>query len=266
MDINTVFTAALSLGGLGLLFGGGLALASQKFAVPIDPRVEAVREAVPGANCGACGFPGCDGFAQAVVDGKAPIDGCPVGGEGCVKAISQIMGVEATAGVKRVAKLKCEGHDDHCSVKYHYEGYASCTAAAMLNGGPKQCQFGCLGLGTCVEVCPFDAIKINEKGLAEVLPEKCTACLKCIKACPKSVLEMVPYQQIVEVICNNKERGGHVKKNCSVACIACGLCQRNCPEDAIKVIDHLAVIDYDLCTNCKICVDKCPTKAIQIKQ
>ncbi|MGX8794608.1 RnfABCDGE type electron transport complex subunit B [Fusibacter sp. JL298sf-3] len=263
MDTNIILKAALSLSGLGLVFGAGLALASQKFAVEVDPRVSAVREAVPGANCGACGFPGCDGFSVAVVDGRAPVNGCPVGGAECTAKIAEIMGLSAEAGVKKVARVKCEGHLDNCQNRYDYDGFDSCVAANMLNGGPKQCLYGCMGFGTCVQVCPFDAIFINHKGLAEVDKDKCTACNKCIEACPKKVIELVPYDQLTIVNCNNKERGGHVKKNCSVACIACGLCERNCPHDAIHVVNLLAEIDYDKCTNCMICVEKCPTKAIE---
>lgn len=263
MELNVIIKAAISLGGLGLVFGAGLALASQKFAVEVDPRVVAVREAVPGANCGACGFPGCDGFAVAVVDGRAPVNGCPVGGAACTAALAQIMGLEATASVKKVAKVKCEGHEENCENRYDYDGFDSCVAANMLNGGPKKCLYGCMGLGSCVQVCPFDAIFINDKGLAEVDKEKCTACNKCIEICPKAVIDLVPYEQLTIVACNNKERGPQVKKNCKVACIACGICEKNCPYDAIHVINFLAEIDYDKCTNCMICVEKCPTKAIE---
>lgn len=262
MNILTILTAAISLGVMGLVFGAILAYASQKFAVEIDPRVSAVRDAVPGANCGACGFPGCDGFANAVVKGTAPVNGCPVGGADCAKAIGIIMGLDAGETIKRVAKVKCEGHEENCQNRYDYDGLESCVAANMLNGGPKKCLFGCMGLGSCVQVCPFDAIFINDKKLAEVDPEKCTACNKCIDICPKAVIDLVPYSQLTIVACNNKEKGPQVKKNCSVACIACGICQRNCPFDAIHVINNLAEIDYDKCTNCMICVEKCPTHAI----
>lgn len=263
MDINTIIIAAGILGVMGLLFGVGLAFASKKFAVEIDPRVVAVREAVPGANCGACGYPGCDGFAQAVVKGVAPVNGCPVGGADTATAVAQIMGLDAGETVKQVARVKCEGHEENCGNRYDYDGIDSCLAANMLNGGPKKCLYGCMGLGSCVQVCPFDAIHINDKGLAEVDPEKCTACNKCVVICPKNVISLVPYKQLTIVACNNYDKGPMVKKNCIVACIACGICERNCPHDAIHVINNLAEIDYDKCTNCMICVEKCPTKAIQ---
>lgn len=263
MEVNSIVLAATSLGAMGLIFGAGLALASKKFAVVIDPRVIEVREAVPGANCGACGYPGCDGFANAVVKGIAPVNGCPVGGASVATHIAQIMGLDAGTSVKKVAKVKCEGHDENCGNRYDYDGFDSCVAANMLNGGPKKCLYGCMGLGSCVQVCPFDAIFINASGLAEVDPEKCTSCNKCVEICPKAVISLVPYEQLTIVACNNKEKGPMVKKNCSVACIACGICEKNCPHDAIHVINNLAEIDYDKCTNCMICVEKCPTKAIQ---
>lgn len=265
MDMTSILVSGAALGTMGLLFGAGLAFASQKFAVENDPRAVAIREALPGANCGGCGLPGCDQFAKAVVEGTAAINGCPVGGKDCVIAISEIMGIVADTGGKKVARVICTGDSEHCTTKFIYEGIHDCKAA-MLVGGDKLCGFGCMGYGTCETLCPFDAIHINDKGMAIVEPSKCTACGICIKVCPKKVITLVPETQFVIVDCNNKERGGHVKKNCDVACIACGICQKNCPEDAIHVVNNLAVIDYDKCTQCGICVEKCPTKAITGKQ
>ena len=263
MDMNSILVAGGSLGAMGLIFGAGLAYASQKFAVEVDPRVTAVREAVPGANCGGCGYPGCDGFAVAVVAGEAPITGCPVGGPDCVSAIASIMGMEAGDTVKQVARVLCNGSTDKCGNKFEYDGFTDCRAAMVALGGPKSCSFGCMGLGTCERVCPFDAIHVDDAtGLAVVDAEKCTACGKCLEACPKNVIGYVPYSQFTIVDCMNKERGGHVKKNCGVACIACGMCERACPFDAIHVENNIASIDYDKCTNCMVCVEKCPTKAI----
>ncbi|WP_343213134.1 RnfABCDGE type electron transport complex subunit B [Fusibacter paucivorans] len=263
MDMNTILLSAISLGIMGLLFGAGLAFASKKFAVEVDPRVTAIREVVPGANCGACGFPGCDGYSAAVVRGDAPVNGCPVGGADVAKLVAEIMGMDAGSSVKMVAKVKCEGSSDHCGNRFDYDGFDSCVAANMLGGGPKDCQYGCMGLGSCVQVCPFDAIHINDRGIAEVDKEKCTSCNKCIEICPKNVISLVPYDQLVIVDCNNKDKGPQVKKNCDVACIACGLCERNCPFDAIHVVNNLAEIDYEKCKNCMVCVEKCPTKAIE---
>lgn len=262
MDMNSIIAAGVSLSAMGLVFGAGLAFASQKFAVEVDPKVLAIMDVIPGANCGGCGYPGCGGFAQAVAKGEAPVDGCPVGGADCTAKVAEIMGVTASAGVRTIAHVLCMGDEDHCTNEYTYEGFTDCRAAHMLGGGPKSCKNGCMGLGTCVNVCPFDAIYINDNGIAEVDKVKCTGCNKCVEACPKDVIALVPETQFVIVDCNNNERGGHVKKNCSVACIACGMCERACPFDAIHVIDNVAIIDYDKCTSCMICVEKCPTKAI----
>ncbi len=262
MDVMSIVLSGVSLGSMGLLFGAGLAYASQKFAVEIDPRAIEIREALPSANCGGCGYPGCDGFANAVAAGEAPVNGCPVGGAECAEKIAAIMGVEAGTGTRQVARVLCKGHRE-CSVTlYDYSGITDCRAAHMLNGGDKGCKYGCMGYGTCVNVCNFDAIHINEFGIAEVDPEKCVACGACLEACPKDVIGYVPYGHKIIVDCNNKERGGHVKKNCDVACIACGMCTKVCKFDAIHVIDNVATIDYEKCVNCRACAQKCPTGAI----
>lgn len=262
MELQNIFVAGLSLGVLGAIFGAVLAYASQKFAVEIDPRALAIRDALPSANCGGCGYPGCDAFANAVVAGQAPINGCPVGGPECTAALAEIMGLDAGNDAKKVAYVLCKGGKSNARFQYDYSGVEDCRAAHMLHGGDKACRFSCLGYATCVRACPFDAIHINDNGVAQVDPEKCTACGLCIEACPKDVIDYVPYGQDIIVACNNKERGGHVKKDCQVACIACGICQKNCPHDAIHVVDNVAIIDYSKCTSCGICVEKCPTKAI----
>lgn len=262
MDFNNILLAGASLGGLGLLFGAGLAFASQKFAVEIDPRALAIRDALPGANCGGCGYPGCDGFANAVADGKAPVNGCPVGGAECAEKVAEIMGVEVGEGVKQVARVICKGDNKNCKEKYEYFGIQDCKAAAMLAGGSKGCSYGCLGLGTCVKACQFDAIKITDGNVAVIDPEKCTACGKCLEVCPKNVIEFVPYEQNVIVDCNNKEFGKAVKEKCSVGCIGCKICVKTCPFDAIEFENNLAKINYEKCTNCMLCAEKCPTKAI----
>lgn len=263
MNTQAIIYAGSVLGGLGIVFGVGLAYAAKKFAVEVDPKVPLVREVLPGANCGACGYPGCDAFSQAVVSGEAPVSGCTVGGNPTAQLVADIMGVKAEDIAHMVAKVKCMGSKDKCPDRYEYFGYDSCVAANQLSGGPKGCGYGCMGLGSCVQVCPFDAIHINAEGLAEVDPEKCTACMKCIKICPKQVIALVPYDQLTIVNCNNLEIGGHVKKNCGVACIACRICEKNCPSDAIHVINNLATVDPAKCINCGICVQKCPTKAIE---
>ncbi|MDR5657882.1 RnfABCDGE type electron transport complex subunit B [Serpentinicella sp. ANB-PHB4] len=263
MNIESVLYPALLLGGLGLLFGIGLAYASKKFAVELDPRITAIRDVLPGANCGGCGIPGCDGFAKAVVDGEAGVGDCPVGGPDCTKAIAKIMGVEADTKERQVAKVICNGDTHKCKEKYEYQGINDCVAASLVSGGSKACDYGCLGLGTCVRACQFDAIEIVDGRIAKIIPEKCTACKKCVESCPKDVIDMVPYEQSVVITCNNNETGKVVRPKCSVACIACKICVKACPFDAIDFENNLAFIDYEKCTNCFVCVEKCPTKAIE---
>ncbi len=262
MDFTTIVVPVLSLGGMGLVFGAGLAYASQKFAVEVDPRVSAINEALPGANCGGCGFPGCNGFANAVVEGNAPVNGCPVGGSDVAQKVAEIMGQEVEDSEKKVARVICAGDTRNCKEKFEYFGIQDCKAAAMVSGGSKSCGYGCLGLGTCVKACQFDAIEITDGKLAKIIPERCTACGKCIEVCPKSVIHFVPFKQDVVVDCNNEEPGKLVRKKCNVGCIACQICVKACPFDAMEFSNNLAKINYEKCTNCMICAEKCPTGAI----
>ncbi len=259
--MNNVFTAVIALGGLGLLFGVILAGASKIFHVEVDPKIQQVRDALPGANCGACGYPGCDALAKAIVNGEADINACPPGGATSVEAISKIMGIEGKIGERMVANVLCKGNYDRTTKKFEYHGIQDCKASVMIQGGDKSCPFGCLGNGSCVTVCPFDAIHLVN-GVAIVDPEKCTACEKCITECPKNIIELVPYKQKVIVDCSNHLFGKEVKDDCKVGCIGCKICEKACPFDAIHVEDHIARIDYDKCTQCMVCAEKCPTKAI----
>lgn len=263
MNVEMIIFPVIGLGGLGLVFGAGLAYASQKFKVEIDPKVATIRELLPGANCGGCGVPGCDSFAKAVAEGTAPADGCPVADGATNDEIAKILGVEIAGSAKKVAKVICRGGEDKCKEKFVYNGIQDCVAANMVSGGSKSCQYGCLGLGSCYEACQFGAIEMKENGLAEIIPEKCTACRKCIEACPKDVIKMVPFDQEVVISCNSNAPGKEVRQKCSIGCIACRICVKSCPENAIEFENNLAVIDYEKCTNCYICVDKCPTKAIE---
>jgi len=247
---------------MGLLFGVGLALAYKRYEVKVDPKVEAVREVLPGANCGACGYPGCDGFASAVVNGGASPSGCPVGGAKVTEDICEILGVEADVGEDMVAKVLCQGDMDRAKDKFIYTGVEDCAAASMLSSGPKACSYGCLGLGSCVKVCQFDAIHIDERGIAVVDVDKCTACGQCVNACPKGLIEMVPKKSFVQVMCISKDRGKDVRKYCDIGCIACRICVNACEFGAIEIENNIAKIDYDKCTNCMVCAEKCPTNAI----
>lgn len=259
--MSLILNSVVSLGAMGLLFGSGLAYASKKFAVEVDPRVEAINEALPGANCGGCGYPGCGGLANAIVAGDAPVNACPVGGSDTTAKIAEIMGQTAQEGEKTVAKVICNGTCNNAKEKSEYYGINDCRAAALVSGGSKSCQYGCLGLGTCVNVCQFGAIVIKD-GIASIDRDKCVSCGKCLEVCPKSVIDWVPYSQEVVVECNSEEFGKDVKSKCAVGCIGCGMCARACPFEAITMEGKLAKIDYSKCTQCMVCTQKCPTKAI----
>lgn len=249
------------LGGLGLIFGVSLSLASKVFAVESDPKSDKIREVLPGANCGACGYPGCDGCANAIVAGNAPTNACTVGGKSVAEKVADIMGTNAVEGIREVATVLCQGDCDKANNKYIYNGIRDCRAQNILAGGSKSCSYGCLGCGTCVDACNYDAINIVN-GVAVVDKEKCVACKACISACPKNIIELVPYDQEVVVKCKSNDPGKAVRGNCSVGCIGCKICVKSCPEDAFSFENYLSKINYDKCTNCGICAEKCPTGAI----
>lgn len=257
----SLFSSVLVLGILGLIFGAVLAYASKKFAVEVDPRVEAILEVLPGANCGGCGFPGCGGLASAIAEGNAPVNGCPVGGSDCSLKIGKIMGLKAEEGEKKVAKVICKGNCMSSKDKYTYEGIQDCRSANVLNGGAKSCKYGCLGLGTCRDYCKFGAISIID-GVAIIDEEKCVMCGKCMEVCPKGIIISKPQKQEIIVECNSKDFGKAVKEKCSVGCIGCGLCAKACKFDAIEFENKIAKINPEKCVGCMECVQKCPTKVI----
>jgi electron transport complex protein RnfB len=257
-----IISSIAVLGGLGLAFGSILAYASKKFEVKIDERIEKIIAVLPGANCGGCGFPGCGGLASAIVNGDAPANGCPVGGADCTSKIGEIMGISADVSEKQVAKVICKGDCKTSKDKYIYEGISDCRAATTLNAGAKSCEFGCLGLGTCKDVCKFGAITIVDN-IAVIDEEKCVMCGKCIEVCPKKVISIKPFNKDVVVECNSKEFGKAVKEKCSVGCIGCGICYKSCKFGAIEFENKIAKINYDKCTGCMVCVEKCPTKVIK---
>jgi len=262
LSLEGVLLPSAILGGLGLGFGLVLALAASRFRVEVDPRVSRVREVLPGINCGACGYPGCDGYAEAVVSGQAKPNLCAPGGADVAAAVASIMGISAEAMVKKVAFVRCKGSPDVARVKYFYDGVLDCREAVVVPGsGPKACPFGCLGFGTCAAVCPFGAIRI-ENGLARVESLLCTGCGICVSSCPKRVIELVPQDKAVRVACSSRHKGQDVKRVCQLGCIGCGLCARVCPEGAISIADNLPVVDFDKCTSCGACAQRCPTRSI----
>jgi Na+-translocating ferredoxin:NAD+ oxidoreductase RNF subunit RnfB len=255
-----ITTILLSL--LGLIIGLFLGKASQKFKIKVDPKEVQVRALLPGANCGACGFAGCDAMAHAIVLKTAAVNGCPVGGAPVAQAIAEVMGVETQDSEKQVAFVKCAGTCDKTKVKYNYIGIEDCNKVSVTPGkGAKKCTYGCMGYGSCVKVCEFDAIHIVD-GIAVVDKAKCVACGKCVAMCPNNIIELVPCKANHLVQCNSCDKGKTVKENCEVGCIACMMCTKVCEFDAIKVENNIAHIDYSKCTNCGKCAQKCPVKII----
>ncbi len=254
--------AIFCLGLLGVIASFGLGVASKVFAVETDPKIEEVNEALPQANCGGCGFAGCINFAEAVVKGEAEPNGCVAADEATIVNVAKILGKTVSIGVRKVAFVKCKGSKDIVVKKFEYNGFNDCRGAQIIGGGYKGCSYGCFGLGTCEKVCPFDAIKIDESGLPVVDETKCTGCGNCVKVCPRNLIELVPVNKKVRILCSSKETGAKVKKVCSVGCISCGKCERVCPVNAIKVVDNIAVIDFDKCINCGLCSKNCPVGVI----
>lgn len=259
-----ILTATAVVGTVGILIGVFLGVAGMKFKVDVDERQEAIQAALPGNNCGGCGFAGCSGLAAAIVRGDAEVDACPVGGKTVASAIAGIMGIDAKEVVKQVAFVHCLGDCEKTQKDYEYHGVEDCRMVGFVpGGGPKSCNNGCLGFGTCVRECPFEAISI-EKGIAVVDREKCKACGKCVNACPKKLISLIPYEAKLAVACNSYDKGPITMKACQAGCIGCGICAKNCPKDAIRVENFHALIDYEKCVGCGICKQKCPKNCIEV--
>lgn len=235
-----------------------MAIAGQKFAVEVDEKEIAVREELPGNNCGGCGYPGCDGLAAAIAKGEAPCNACPVGGAPVGDRIAKIMGQEVTETIRKTAYVRCAGNCEKTSVRYEYTGAEDCEMMAFMpGGGPKACTYGCMGFGSCVRACPFDAVHIVG-GIAVVDKEACKACGKCVAKCPRHLIELVPYEQNTFVACSSHGKGKEVTASCEVGCIGCKKCEKSCPSQAIAVTDFCAHVDYEKCTNCGTCKEACP--------
>ena len=268
----SVLIAIAVLGGLGLTFGLILAAASKVFYVETDPRLDKLNECLPGANCGGCGYAGCGAYAEAVLNGEAPIGACSAGGNECAQAMAAIMGVKAEAVTRRVALVRCSGARTYdkdgnltrgAKIKAEYEGFRDCLSASKVGGnGPIACKYGCLGFGSCVRACKYGAISVKG-GVAVVDKDLCVGCMACANACPRGLIVPVEPGRNVVIACASLAKGAVTTRGCTVGCIGCGLCKKICPEGAITVEKNLAVIDYSKCTNCGLCATVCPKKLIK---
>ena len=267
----SIVIAIAVLGGLGLIFGLVLAVASKVFYVETDPRLDKLNDCLPGANCGGCGYAGCAAYAEAVLKGEAPIGACASGGDECAQAMAAIMGIKAEAVTRKVAMVRCSGSRSFdkdgnlvkgAKIKGEYEGFRDCLSASKVGGnGPLACKYGCLGFGTCVKACKFGAISIKG-GVAVVDEDLCVGCMACAHACPRNVIVAVEPGRNTHIACASTAKGAVTTRGCTVGCIGCGLCKKICPEGAISVVNNLAVIDYSKCVDCGLCATVCPKKLI----
>ena len=253
---------------IGFLLGLLLGVFKKLFAVKTDPKVEQIRNALSGANCGGCGYAGCDAFAEAVANGTALPTGCIAGGAGVAGAIAKILGVEAGSLDKKVTILACQGN---CNVALHkgiYQGVQTCKAAQLTVNGTKVCPSGCIGLGDCVNVCPFDALSISKEGLPVVDYSKCTGCGKCVKECPKHLfsIESAALKGSKALCSNRTTEKAQIRKYCTSGCFKCGLCTKKCPEQCIVLDNGIPKVDYSKCTSCGECVKACPDHVLKLVQ
>jgi len=263
----TVLYTIISLSALGVIAAIVLFGAAKKFKVYEDPRIDEVEEALPAANCGGCGYPGCRGFAEALVKADDISEfNCPVGGNETMQKVAEILGKEVGEKEPLVAVVRCNGTPENNPKTNEYDSAKSCAISSLLYGGETSCHYGCLGLGDCVEACDFEAIFMNEEtGLPYVIDDNCTACNACVEACPNDIIELRKKNKKdrkIYVCCVNQDKGGVARKACKVACIGCGKCVKVCPFDAITMENNLAHIDSHKCKLCRKCVDECPTNAI----
>lgn len=265
--MSTPILILLVLTSLGLFFGFILAYANKKFSIEVNPLIHIVEDILPKGQCGACGYAGCMAYAEAVVtNAEVPPNLCTPGKDAVAKLVADLTGKAAAPMEPQIAQVKCAGTEEKAAKAYEYSGVEDCVAANLLFGGAKSCKYGCLGLGTCVKSCPFDAMTMSADGLPIINPDKCTACSKCVSVCPKQIITLMPIGAKVRVNCSSKDKGPVAKKACTIACIGCSLCMRQCPHGAIKMENNLAVVDSKICESVcteALCLSKCPTKAIR---
>ncbi|MDL2253970.1 RnfABCDGE type electron transport complex subunit B [Ruminococcaceae bacterium OttesenSCG-928-I18] len=258
-----VTSAVIIVSLTGLCGAAILVVASQLMHVEVDERIGLVQEALPGANCGACGYAGCADYATAIIESGAEVNLCIPGGASVAEEVGRIAGRDAGGVAQRKAIVACQGTEEHRSQKYENTGLTTCTASAALYGGPSACPYGCLGYGDCKEACKFDAIEIQH-GVARINMEKCTGCGACEEACPKRVIWIREVSEKPVVMCANHQRGAMTRKVCTAGCIGCMKCQKTCPTEAIVVKNNVARIDLEKCIGCRKCVNDCPVKAIAV--
>lgn len=259
------------VGALGASFGIILSFAGKKFAVDVDPRIDMVAALLPGANCGACGYPGCYGLAEAIIAGRTGVSPCVACTPEGKQKIAAVLGLTAelplSKELRKVARLACNGCATKAPIKYDYKGIQDCYVAARTLGGPEKCNYGCLGFGSCVRSCPFGAITIGANRMPEIDYEKCRGCGVCVVQCPQKVLYLTDASTKIHIKCNNRAKGKAAMTNCSFSCISCGLCVKSCPTKAITLHEDpngsLPVIDRDKCIECGLCVKSCPRHCIQ---
>lgn len=266
MDITILFISIASMGGIGLVLAVILAVADKKLAVKEDPRVEQAINALPGANCGSCGYAGCSAFARALVEGKVDPTACKPGGQEVAGRLKEILGLEGGGEeIPRRARVFCSGGDRETVKDKRYNGVPTCESANLV-GGEKACLYSCLGLGDCAAACPFDAIRMSENNLPVINLGTCTGCGVCVDACPRGIIHLTDPEQAVHVYCSSLDKGPATKKACSAGCIACRLCEKNDDTGAVKVVDNLARIDYAVSTAPVQATKKCPTKVIRLAE
>jgi RnfABCDGE-type electron transport complex B subunit len=264
-----VIISASTMAGLGLLFAGLLGFAHSKLKVEENPEVTEIEDILPGLDCGACGYPGCNQLAKNVASGDAPPDSCVPGGEEVAKKIADVLGIEVSSepGRMRLAVVHCGADDEEKQWVGQYEGVESCRTAELTTGGNLKCEYGCLGYGDCARACPFDAIEMVD-GLPRVDPDACTACGECVETCPRDIIaieELDLAGDFVKVACNSEDEGSAVRNKCDVGCIACGLCEKMGPDEVFSVENNLSRMDYsnyDEEADFEMAIDKCPTGCI----
>lgn len=246
---------------VGIVAGLILTIAAKLMYVPVDERVTACTEALPGANCGGCGYAGCSDYASAIVNDGAELTSCPVGGPDCAAELGKIMGLEVFSAEPQTAIVRCGGFGEKTSKILDYKGVPTCKANKSIYSGDGACMYGCIGLGDCETACKFDAIRVVN-GAAWVDRENCVGCGACTKVCPNELITLVPKKNLVYVACSNCDKGAQTRKQCTAGCIGCRKCEKTCKFEAIKIVDNHAVIDPETCKNCGMCAKVCPDESI----